>query len=47
MKPLAELSEPTARGVAFVLTDIDDTITTDGRLPAASYAARSGCTRRG
>jgi len=39
MKPLAELSEPTARGVAFVLTDIDDTITTDGRLPAASYAA--------
>jgi HAD superfamily hydrolase (TIGR01484 family) len=39
MKPLSELSDAAARGVAFVLTDIDDTITTDGRLPAASYAA--------
>jgi HAD superfamily hydrolase (TIGR01484 family) len=39
MKPLAELSDAAARGVAFVLTDIDDTITTEGRLPASSYAA--------
>jgi HAD superfamily hydrolase (TIGR01484 family) len=39
MKPLSELSDAAARGVAFVLTDIDDTITTEGRLPAASYAA--------
>jgi hypothetical protein len=27
------------RGVEFVLTDIDDTLTTDGRLPASAYAA--------
>src|SRR5918995_898936 len=39
MKPLSELSGADARGVAFVLTDIDDTITSDGRLPAASYGA--------
>jgi HAD superfamily hydrolase (TIGR01484 family) len=39
MKPLAELTDAAARGVAFVLTDIDDTITTDGRLPAASSTA--------
>jgi HAD superfamily hydrolase (TIGR01484 family) len=39
MKPLSELTDAAARGVAFVLSDIDDTITTDGRLPAASYAA--------
>src|SRR3954468_4054391 len=39
MRPIADLSDVAARGVAFVLTDIDDTITTDGRLPAASYAA--------
>ncbi|HZB36520.1 MAG TPA: HAD-IIB family hydrolase [Beijerinckiaceae bacterium] len=39
MKPLSELPDAAARGVAFVLTDIDDTITTEGRLPAASYAA--------
>jgi HAD superfamily hydrolase (TIGR01484 family) len=28
-----------ARGLAGVFTDIDDTITTDGHLPAAAYAA--------
>lgn len=39
MRPLAELSDAEARGVGFVLTDIDDTITSEGRLPAASYAA--------
>ena len=27
------------RGIRFVLTDIDDTLTTDGRLTAAAYAA--------
>lgn len=39
MRPLAELSDAEARGVDVVLTDIDDTLTTDGRLPAAAYAA--------
>jgi len=39
MAPLSELEPEAARRVAAVLTDIDDTITTDGRLPAAAYAA--------
>src|SRR3954449_1105543 len=38
MAPLSELEPEAARRVAAVLTDIDDTITTDGRLPAAAYA---------
>src|SRR4051812_33387537 len=37
--PLSELEPEAARRIAAVLTDIDDTITTDGRLPAAAYAA--------
>jgi HAD superfamily hydrolase (TIGR01484 family) len=36
VKPLAELD---ARGVTTVLADIDDTITTDGRLTAEAYGA--------
>src|SRR5215204_6417060 len=39
MAPLSELEPEAARRVAAVLTDIDDTITIDGRLPAAAYAA--------
>lgn len=39
MKPLTELSPETARRVRAVLTDIDDTLTEHGRLPAKSYAA--------
>lgn len=39
MRPLAELPDAAARNVAFVLTDIDDTLTSEGRLPAAAYAA--------
>ena len=39
MKPLSDHPDAAARAVAFVLTDIDDTITSEGRLPAASYAA--------
>ena len=39
MAPLSELKPEAARRIAAVLTDIDDTITTDGRLPAAAYAA--------
>lgn len=38
MKPLASLSDETCGNVIGILTDIDDTITTDGRLPASSYA---------
>lgn len=39
MRPLAELPRAVAAGVVGVLTDIDDTLTTDGRLTAPAYAA--------
>jgi hydroxymethylpyrimidine pyrophosphatase-like HAD family hydrolase len=39
MKPIASFPDETARRIVCVLTDIDDTLTTDGQLPAASYAA--------
>jgi HAD superfamily hydrolase (TIGR01484 family) len=39
MRPLAELPAAARRALRFVLTDIDDTLTTEGRLTAASYAA--------
>ena len=39
MKPIASFPADTARRIVCVLTDIDDTLTTDGQLPAASYAA--------
>jgi HAD superfamily hydrolase (TIGR01484 family) len=39
VRPLAEFSKETARNVVAVLTDIDDTLTDNGRLPAVAYAA--------
>jgi HAD superfamily hydrolase (TIGR01484 family) len=39
MKPLSELSDEACRDFLGVFTDIDDTLTTEGRLPAASYLA--------
>ena len=39
VKPVAELPLLAARNIIGVFTDIDDTLTTDGRLPAAAYAA--------
>jgi len=39
MKPLAEFGLSARAKVRAVLTDIDDTLTTDGRLEAVSYAA--------
>ena len=44
MKPLAELD---ARGVSAVLTDIDDTVTTDGKLTADAYQALERLQRAG
>ncbi len=38
MKPLEHLSVETCRNLTGLLTDIDDTITTDGQLPASAYA---------
>lgn len=39
MKPLAEFPAEAARHVTVVLTDIDDTLTERGRLPAIAYSA--------
>lgn len=38
-QPLSNLPDEIARGLIGLLTDIDDTLTTDGVLPAAAYAA--------
>jgi len=44
VRPLAELD---ARGVRAVLLDIDDTLTTDGKLTAAAYTALERLQRAG
>jgi HAD superfamily hydrolase (TIGR01484 family) len=39
MRPLSELGDARLRGISVVLTDIDDTVTTEGRLTASAYGA--------
>jgi hypothetical protein len=39
MRPLSSLPAEAAGNLVGVLTDIDDTLTTDGRLPAVAYEA--------
>jgi hypothetical protein len=39
MRPLAEMPAAVRRAIGYVLLDIDDTLTTEGRLTAAAYAA--------
>lgn len=39
MRPIAEFPAADAAKITTVFTDIDDTLTTDGTLPAAAYAA--------
>jgi HAD superfamily hydrolase (TIGR01484 family) len=39
MKPIADFPAAAARAALALLTDIDDTLTDDGRLPAAAYTA--------
>jgi HAD superfamily hydrolase (TIGR01484 family) len=39
MRPLEQMPIDVRRSVRFVLTDIDDTLTTEGRLTAVSYQA--------
>lgn len=39
MRPLSEFSLSARRGIKAVLTDIDDTLTDHGRLPARAYEA--------
>ena len=39
MQPLSDFSKDARRRVKAVLFDIDDTLTTEGRLTAGAYAA--------
>jgi len=39
MKPIAEISAGEARGVRYILMDIDDTLTREGKLLDSSYSA--------
>jgi len=39
MKPIAGMTQAEAVGIRYVLMDIDDTLTTEGKLTAASYSA--------
>lgn len=39
MKPFREFPQPLKSKIHYVLTDIDDTLTLSGRLPAVAYAA--------
>ncbi|MDR0388102.1 MAG: HAD-IIB family hydrolase [Treponema sp.] len=39
MKPITGMTRDEAAGIRFVLMDIDDTLTREGKLPAESYAA--------
>jgi HAD superfamily hydrolase (TIGR01484 family) len=39
MKPVTEMSPAEAGGIRYVLMDIDDTLTKNGKLPASSYSA--------
>lgn len=39
MRPLADMPDAVAAKVRMVFADIDDTLTHDGRLPAAAYGA--------
>ncbi|MCZ4281102.1 HAD-IIB family hydrolase [Kiloniella laminariae] len=39
MKPLNEFPKSVCRNIRFVLTDIDDTVTSEGRLTGESYLA--------
>jgi HAD superfamily hydrolase (TIGR01484 family) len=45
--PLADFSSRLRAGIRFVLTDIDDTLTTDGQLTAAAYGALERLSARG
>lgn len=39
MRPITEFSAQEAKNIRYVLMDIDDTITTDGKLPSSAYSA--------
>lgn len=39
MKPIHDFPKKTRQQIKYVLTDIDDTLTLDGKLPAVAYSA--------
>jgi HAD superfamily hydrolase (TIGR01484 family) len=47
IRPLSEFTAARGGAIRFVLLDIDDTLTTDGRLTAAAYAALESLSGRG
>ena len=47
MKKLSELSEKDWSGITVLLTDIDDTVTTDGRLTSEAYCALEALQKAG
>src|SRR5438445_4848303 len=47
IRPLSEFTAARRSAIRFVLLDIDDTLTTDGRLTAAAYAALESLSGRG
>jgi HAD superfamily hydrolase (TIGR01484 family) len=47
MRPLSEFPASARRGIRFVLTDMDDTLTFRGRLSAETYAALERLDRAG
>ncbi len=47
MRGIAEFPEAVRRGIRFVLADIDDTLTSGGRLTAAAYGALERLQERG
>jgi HAD superfamily hydrolase (TIGR01484 family) len=47
MKPLAEFPRDAASNIRGVLLDIDDTLTTEGRLTASAYSALDALKRAG
>jgi len=47
MRPVSSFPSERARALSFLLTDIDDTLTTDGRLGAETYSALERLERAG
>lgn len=47
MRPLSDMNDAVLARCTAVLTDIDDTLTTDGQLPAAAYDALERLARAG
>ncbi|WP_085907797.1 HAD-IIB family hydrolase [Kiloniella majae] len=47
MKPLCDFPRAVKSQIRYVLTDIDDTVTTDGRLSAESYVALEDLAKAG